>query len=68
MGNFTDINSAIEEARYLRIETKHHHVVTQKKNGLMHVRQIASMSKERLLKKMFSTQSDRFSMSVVNTN
>ncbi len=30
---FTDIRAAIEEARWLRQQTKHHHVVTQKETA-----------------------------------
>lgn len=65
---FDDINAAIEEARYLRMETKHHHVVTQKKNGFMFVRQVAGESKEKKMRHMFSTRSDNFTASRVNTN
>ncbi|QXF35223.1 hypothetical protein CE143_20145 [Photorhabdus luminescens] len=42
---FTDISAAIEEARFLRHETKHHHVVTQKRNGTLTVRQEVGINK-----------------------
>lgn len=55
---FDDIPAAIEEARWLRRETKHHHVVTQKRDGYLTVRQEAGESKESLLRKAFSTRYD----------
>lgn len=61
---FTDIRAAIEEARWLRQQTKHHHVVTQnhvvtqKRNGFLSVRQEVGMSREALLRKSFSTRYD----------
>lgn len=55
---FTDIRAAIEEARLLRQQTKHHHVVTQKRNGFLSVRQEVGMSREALLRKSFSTRYD----------
>lgn len=64
---FTSIPAAIEEARYLRVVTRHHHCVTQKRDGTMRVRQVASMSKERLLRKMYCTQSDKFTRSTIKT-
>ncbi|GAA0334608.1 hypothetical protein GCM10009131_12340 [Morganella psychrotolerans] len=58
MTAFTDISSAIEEARWLRQETKHHHVVTQRRDGHLTVRQEAGESKESLLRKAYSTRYD----------
>lgn len=55
---FTDIQAAIEEARWLRRETKHHHVVTQKRDGYLKVRQEVGESMELLLRKAFSTRYD----------
>lgn len=64
---FTSIEAAIEEARFLRTETKHHHCVTQKPNGTMHVRQVTGNAKERILRKMYCTRSDHWVRSTVNT-
>ncbi|NHB89716.1 hypothetical protein [Photorhabdus tasmaniensis] len=55
---FTDIESAIEEARFLRHDTKHHHVVTQKRNGTLTVRQEVGINKESRLRKVYSTRYD----------
>ncbi len=55
---FTDISAAIEEARFLRQETKHHHVITQKRNGTLTVRQEVGINKESRLRKAYSTRYD----------
>lgn len=55
---FTDIDAAIEEARYLREYYGKHYKVVQKHEGEMYVRQCQGESKERILRKMFSTRSD----------
>lgn len=34
---FTNINAAIEEARYLKATTRHCHAVIQRPGGIMHV-------------------------------
>ncbi|EMT6575435.1 hypothetical protein WMR74_001450 [Providencia rettgeri] len=55
---FTDIGAAIEEARWLRRQTKHHHVVTQNSKGYLKVRQETGWRKESLLRKAYSTRYD----------
>ena len=55
---FTDISAAIEEARWIRKENKHHYVVTQKKNGVLNVRQEIGLKREMLLRKAYSTRYD----------
>lgn len=62
---FTNLNAAIEEARFMRILTRHHHCVHQKRNGEMHVRQEIGAARERILRKLYSTRQDRFG--TVNT-
>jgi len=59
---FTDIAAAIEEARFLRQQTKHHHCITQHKDGEMKVRQEASAKRESLLRKLYTTRNDRMGM------
>ncbi|QDX29536.1 hypothetical protein [Dickeya poaceiphila] len=51
---FTNINAAIEEARYLRATEKHHHCVIQKRDGTMRVSQEMSTTRERLRKKKYT--------------
>ena len=55
---FTDISSAIEEARYLHESEGCHYKVVQKREGLMNVVQCQGESRERILRKMFTTRSD----------
>lgn len=55
---FTDIAAAIEEARWLRRETYCHHVVVQKRNGYLIVRQEAGESRELLLRQAYSSRYD----------
>lgn len=54
---FTDLQAAIEEAKFMKNEVKRHHCVVQKKGGIMRVREVTSMKKENGLKKMYSTAS-----------
>lgn len=65
---FTDIGAAIEEARYLSMETKRDHVVIQRRGGIMTVRKVRSKKRESGCSCLFSTKSDNFTASRVNTN
>lgn len=60
---FTDISSAIEEARFLRETERYHYKVVQKRNGIMHVVKCQNESHERILRKMYTTRHDRASKS-----
>jgi hypothetical protein len=63
---FTNINAAIEEARFLRCETKRHHCITQRPEGELWVRIERSRKRERLLRQLYTTRQDRYG--TVNTD
>jgi hypothetical protein len=54
---FTDINAAIEEAIYIKKTEFKHQKIVQKSNGTMIVTQCKGESKERIIRKMFTTRS-----------
>ncbi len=62
---FTNINAAIEEARFLRLLTRHHHCIHQKRDGTLSVRQEIGAAREKRLRKLYTTRQDRFG--TVNT-
>jgi hypothetical protein len=58
---FTNLGSAIDEARYLKSETGKAHAVIQRPSGIMHVRRCVG----RLERVLYSTKQDK-SGGVVN--
>ena len=56
---FTDIDAAIEEARYLREYYGKHYKVVQKNDGNMYVHQCEGEPKERIIRKLFTTRHDK---------
>lgn len=56
---FTDLNAAIEEARWMRVNSGHHFVVVQSEGGVMTVRKAANLGSAASRKVMFSTKSDK---------
>lgn len=62
---FTDINAAIEEARFLRRETKRHHCVSQHQDGGLSVHLQRSWKRESKLKRLYYTRYD--GLGTVNT-
>ncbi|CNG28696.1 Uncharacterised protein [Yersinia kristensenii] len=59
---FTDINSAIDEARFMKATTGHCHAVIQRPGGIMHVRKVW----RRGIQTLYTTKQDRFG--TVNTD
>lgn len=58
---FTDINAAIEEARYLHATTRRCHAVIQRPGGIMHV----IKCQRRGIQALYTTKQDRYG--TVNT-
>lgn len=59
---FTDINSAIDEARFMKATTGHCHAVIQRPGGIMLVRKVW----RRGVQTLYTTKQDRFG--TVNTD
>ena len=53
---FTDINSAIDEARFMKATTGHCHAVIQRPGGIMLVRKVW----RRGIQTLYTTKQDRF--------
>lgn len=59
---FTDINSAIDEARFMKATTGHCHAVIQRPGGIMLVRKVW----RRGIQTLYTTKQDR--LGTVNTD